>query len=109
MTELDEIDAELDRRRQEAQQRTARSRKIAKYVVGTVLGLVVVLLVLFLGRYSDLLTTETGLTVLGIVAILVALEVAALNLNSRRENPWPEAVISVLFLVLLFAAISAAI
>ena len=109
MTELDEIDAELDRRRLEAQQKIARSRKIAKYVVGTILGLVAVLLVLFLGRYSDLLTTETGLTVLGIVAILVALEVAALKYNARRQNPWPEAAISVLFLVLLLAAVSAVI
>lgn len=109
MTELDEIDAELDRRRLEAQQRIARSRKIAKYVVGTILGLVVILLVLFLGRYSDLVTTETGLTVLGIVAILVGVEVAALKFNSRRENPWPEAAISVLFLILLFAAVSAVI
>ena len=109
MTELNEIDSELDRRRLEARQRIARSRKIAKYVVGTILGLIAVLLVLFLGRYSDLLTTEIGLTVLAIVAILVALEVAALRFNSRRENPWPEAAISVLFLVLLFTAISAVI
>ena len=109
MTDIDEIDAELDRRRLEAQQKIARSRKIAKYVVGTILGVVVVLLVLFLGRYSDLVTTETGLIVLGIVAFLVALEVAALKLNSRRENPWPDAAISVLFLVLLFGAISAVI
>jgi len=106
VTEIDEIDAEFDRRRLEAQQGIARSRKIAKYVVGTILGVVVVLLLLFLGRYSDLVTTETGLIVLGIVAILVALEVAALKLNSGRENPWPDAAISVLFLILLFGAIS---
>jgi len=109
VTELDEINAELDRRRLVAQQRIARSRRIAKYVVGTILGLVVVLLVLFLGRYSDLVTTETGLIVLGIVAILVALEVVVLKLNSRRASPWPEVAISALFLVLLFAAISAVI
>lgn len=107
MTELDKIDAELDRRRLEARQRIARSRKIAKYVVGTILGFVIVLFVLFLGRYSDLVTTPTGLTVLGIVAVLVVLEVAALKFNSRREHPWPEAAISALFLISLVAAISA--
>ena len=109
MTEIDEIDAELDRRRLEAQQKIARSRRLAKYLVGTILGIIVVLLVLFLGRYSDLLTTETGLIVLGIVMFLVALEVAALKLNSMRENPWPDVAISVLFLLMLFGAISAAI
>lgn len=109
MTELDEIDAELDRLRLEAQKRIARSRKIAKYVVGTILGLVVILLVLFLGQYSDLLTIETGLTVLGIVAILAGVEVAALKFNSQRENPWPDAAVSVLFLILLFIAVSAVI
>ncbi len=106
VTRIDEIDAELDRQRLEAQQKTARSRKIVKYVGGTFLAIVAVLLVVFLGRYSDLVTTQMGLVVLGNVAILVALEVAALKLNSRRENPWPEAAISVFFLVLLFVAIS---
>lgn len=64
--------------------------------MGTTLALVVVLLLLFLGRYSDLLTSKTGLVVLGIVTIFVVAEVAALKFNSRRENPWPEAEVMVI-------------
>lgn len=109
MIELDEIDAELDHRRLDAQQRIARSRKIAKYVVGTILAIVTVLFLVFLGRYSDLFTTKTGLVVFGAVAVFIALEIAVLKFNSRRESPWPEAAISALFLVLLFAVVSAVI
>jgi hypothetical protein len=107
--DLDKIDAELDRRRLEAQQRIVQSRRIAKFVVGTILAIVAVLLVVFLGRYSDLFTTKQGFAVIGIVVVLVGLEILALKLNSRRENPWSQAVISALFLVLLFGVLSAVI
>ena len=106
MSELEEIDAELDRRRLEAQQRIARSRRIAKIVVGTILLVVAVLLVLFLGRYSDLFTPRKAIVVFGIVVILVGFEVVALKWNSNRDNPWSEAAISLAFLVLLFGVLS---
>lgn len=109
MTELDEIDAELERRRLEAQQRIASSRKIARYVVGTTLAVVAGLLILFLSQYSERISMKKALLVVGIVVAVVALEVVALKFSSRRDKPWSDLAVSLIFILLLFGVLTAVI
>lgn len=109
MFDLDEIDAELDRRRVEAQHKTARTRKIVKYVGGTILAVVIGFLVLFLGQYSDRISLKKGLLIVGIVIAVVALEAVVLRLNSKRNHPWSDMAVSMIFFLILFGVLTAVI
>ena len=106
MTDLNEIEAEIDRRRLDAQKRIARSRKISKYGVWIFFAVVIIAPAVIIGRYFHGFTIKTGLTVLSVVAVTVALEAAARRFNSLRGEPVSEFAISTVFLILFLVAIS---
>jgi len=107
--DLEKIEAEIESRRIEAQHRIVRTRRIVKYVVGTILVSVGILLVLFLGQYSDRVSMPKALLVASIILGSVAIEAVALRLNAMRDRPWSEFAISLVFVGLLFAVLTAVI
>jgi 4-hydroxybenzoate polyprenyltransferase len=107
VTDLDEIDAEIDRRRIEAQKRIVRSRKISKYGLLIFFAVVVVLPAIIIGRRFHGFTIKTGLTVLAVVAVTLALEAAARRLNALRGEPFSDFAISTVFLIVFLAVVSA--
>lgn len=106
MPSEEELDADLDQKRQEAFQRTVRSKKIARVFVGVFLVALVIGSILFLSRYSQSLDRATVIAVVAIVSVLVGLEVVALKMNARKGKPLSEVAISAVFLILLFAALT---
>ena len=106
MTDLDDIEAEIDRRRLDAQRRIVRSRKISKYGIWIFYAVVIILPAAIIGKYFHGFTIKTGLTVLAVVAVTLALEAVARRFNYLRDEPFSEFAISTIFLILFLFAIS---
>ncbi len=102
----EEFDAELDQKRQEARQKIARSKRLAKSFVAAIFLVVAVGSVLFLRQYSQLFTGNTAITIMSIVAIFVGFEILALKINTRNGKPLSEVAISSVLLLSLFAALA---
>ena len=102
----EEFDAELDQKRQEARQKIARSKRLAKSFVAVIFLVVAVGSVLFLRQYSQLFTGKTAITIMSIVAIFVGFEILAIKINTRNSKPLSEVAISSVLLLSLFAALA---